>query len=77
MILCYNVHEIWYMIDKIFIVHFGLFFALLHPCQPEKLKLNNNEQKNIWIYHHFIHMYQKSQLHDLQFLRYGAPCTDR
>ena len=45
MILCYNVHEIWYMIDEIFIVHFGLFFALLHPCEPEKLKLNNNEQK--------------------------------
>ena len=27
----YTAPEIWYVMDVIFIFHFGLFFALLHP----------------------------------------------
>ena len=37
MIICYTVPEIWYM-DVIGIIHIGLFFALLPPQQPEKMK---------------------------------------
>ena len=37
MIICYTVPEIWYM-DVIVIIHIGLFFALLPPQQPEKMK---------------------------------------
>ena len=29
MIICYTVPEIWRMTDVVFIIHFGLFFALL------------------------------------------------
>ena len=31
MIICYNVPEIWHVMDVIVIFHFGLFFALLPP----------------------------------------------
>ena len=31
MIICYTAPEIWYMKDVIFVFHFELFFAFLHP----------------------------------------------
>ena len=33
-------------------------------------------KKNAWIYHHFAHLHQKLQSHDIWFLRYGAQWTD-
>ena len=39
MIICYTVPEIWGATDIIFILHFGLFFALLHPLTAQKIKI--------------------------------------
>ena len=33
-------------------------------------------KKNAWRYHHFTHVYQKLGLHDVRFLKYGAPLTE-
>ena len=38
MIIRYVVPETWRVTDVIFIFHFGLFFALLPPFQPKKMK---------------------------------------
>ena len=54
-----------------FFCHFGPFFALLPPSQPEKSKFWKNE-KTTWRYYHFTNVYHKWQSHDVWFLRYGA-----
>ena len=51
--------------------HFGPFFAFLSQKQPEKSKFWKNE-KNLWIYHHFTLVYQKSWSYAMLFLRYSA-----
>ena len=51
MIICYTIPEICCVSDVI-IFHFGPFFALLLPYQPEKSKFWKNE-KTTWRYHHF------------------------
>ena len=38
---CYTIPKIWHMTDVIFILHFGICFALLHPYQLKKSKLKN------------------------------------
>ena len=68
------VPEIWCMTDKI-ISHFGLFFALLPPLQPKKLKFWKNE-KSTWRHHHFTHVHQKLWSEDLWFLRYAVRQTN-
>ena len=55
---------IWCMIPEIssmtdrFFCHFGPFFALLPLKQPKKSKFYKNE-KIIWKYYHFTHVYHK------------------
>ena len=44
------------------------------PPKTLKMKMQKNE-KNCWRYHHFTHGHQKSQSHDVQFLRYRARQT--
>ena len=58
MIISYTVLQIWHMTDVIVIFHFGLFFALLPPYQPEKLKFQKNENSS-WRRHHFTQVHQK------------------
>ena len=41
------------------------------PIKTPKIKILKNE-KICWRYHHFTHVYQKSQSCDVQFLRYGV-----
>ena len=72
MIICYTVPEITCVTDVIVIFYCGLFFALLTPL---KSKFKKNE-KNIWMYHHFTHVYQKLWSDDIKFLRYGVRQTD-
>ena len=54
--------------------HFGSFFALLPPNNPENQYLKKNE-KIIWRCHHFALVYQKSQSYDVCFLTYGVQQT--
>ena len=72
MIIWNTVPEIWHMTDVI-IFHFGLFFALL---QSKKIKISK-KWKNSWRYYHFTYVHQKLWLDGVQFLRNGAPQTDR
>ena len=65
-----TVPEVQSEIDRIF-YHFGSFFSLLLPKQPEKSKFWKTE-KRIWRSHHFIHVYQKSRSYAILFLRYGG-----
>ena len=58
MIISYTVLQIWHMTDVIVIFHFGLFFALFTPYQPEKLKFQKNENSS-WRRHHFTQVHQK------------------
>ena len=37
------------MVDVVFIFHFGLFFALLPPLQPKKLRLKKTLKKHVEI----------------------------
>ena len=46
-----------------------------YPLQTPKIKILKNE-KNCWRYHHFTHLYQKSQSFDVWFLRCGAWQTE-
>ena len=55
MIICYTVPKIQCMTDAILIFYFGLFFALLPPYGPKKLKFWKNE-KNSWRHYHFSHV---------------------
>ena len=48
--------EIWSAMDIIF-CHFGLFFALLPPNDPEN-QIFLKDEKNTWRYH-FTHVYHK------------------
>ena len=54
------VPEIQSETDRIF-CHFGPFLALLPPPPPNNPKNQNFEknEKSIWIYHYFTHVYQK------------------
>ena len=45
------------------------------PFYHLKVKILKNE-KICWIYHHFPHVYQKSQSYDARFLRYGVRQTE-
>ena len=76
MIRCYAVLEIWHVMDKIFIFHFGLFLPFYPSNSPKNQHLEKNEQKT-WRYHQFTQVYQKLWSDDIQFLRYGLRWTDR
>ena len=54
--------------NKLKLVILGHFLPFI-PLKPPKFKTLKNE-KICWRYHHFIHVHQKSQLYDVQFLRY-------
>ena len=61
MIICYNVPEIWCVMDVIVIFHFGLYFTLLQPkfypstlWLPKKWKYpKNDKKKKNWRYDNF------------------------
>ena len=42
MIVCYNIPEIWQMMDVICIFHFEILFAFLQKNSPKKLKFDKN-----------------------------------
>ena len=46
-------------------------FLPFYPLKPPKIKILKNE-KNCWRYIIILHVYQKSQLYDVWFLRYGV-----
>ena len=52
----------------------GHFLPFTH-LKTTKIKILKNE-KICWRYHHFIHVHQKSQSYDVQFLRYGVSQTN-
>ena len=64
--------------DGIVIFNFELFFAFYTANSPKKenYKKKKKKEKNVWIYH-FIYVYQKLQLDNIQFLRFGARRTNR
>ena len=49
MIRWYTVPEIWCVTDVIIISHFGLFFALLPPWQPQKSRFSKKWKTNLEI----------------------------
>ena len=51
-----------------------LHFLPLSPLKTPKIKILKI-QKNCWRYQHFTHVYQKSQSHEVWFLRYGVRQT--
>ena len=62
MIICYNVPEIWCVMDVIVIFHFGLYFTLLQPKfypsnqrKPKKKKKQKKKKKKKknWRYDNF------------------------
>ena len=53
---------------QIFLVIFGYVL----PFYPPKMKISQNKKKkNIWRYHHFIQVFQKSWSHAILFVRHG------
>ena len=50
-------------------------FCPFTPLKTSKIKILKNE-KICWRYHHFTHVYQKSQSYDVQFLRYTVRQTE-
>ena len=65
---------------QIFFVILGHCFFLLPaphpPPHPTTQKIKTLKKwKSIWRCHHFAHVYQKSQSHDVCFLRYGVQQT--
>ena len=56
--------------DALKLVILGHF---LHFYPPKSSKNQNFEKMR---YHHFTHVYQKSQSYDVQFLRYGVRQTE-
>ena len=58
-IICYTVPEIWLMMDVIVIFILGYIFPFYPSNSPKKWKFQNNE-KQVWGYHHFTKVYQKS-----------------
>ena len=70
--MIYTVPEILSKTLKLVILgHFLLFY----PLKPPRIKILKNE-KICCRYHHFTHMYQKSQSYDVWFLRYGVRQTE-
>ena len=53
--------------NKMKLVIFRHFLPFI-PLKPPKIKILKNE-KICWRYHHFTHVHQKSQSHDVWFLR--------
>ena len=51
------------------------YFLPFYPLKNPNIKILKNE-KNLLLYHHFTHVYQKSQLYDVWFLRYGKRQTE-
>ena len=54
-----------------FFPFWGNFCHFTPHNKPEKIKFWKNE-RNIWWYYNFTHVYYKWQSHDVWFLRYGA-----
>ena len=57
------------------ICYFGPFFALSPPNNLENQNFEKRKKKNFWRYHHFTHVYQKSESYDVCFLRYVVQQT--
>ena len=73
MIICYNVPEIWHLMDVTFIFSFWAIFCTFTPLKAQKTKSQKKKkEKNTWRYHHFTQMYQKLWSYAIMFLRYGA-----
>ena len=53
--------------------HFGPFLPFYMPNNPENQNLKKNEEST-WRYHHFTHVYKKSQY--VCFMRYRVRQTD-
>ena len=49
----------------------SLCHLLMNFEKHKKSDFWKNEKKIYWRSHHFTHLYQKSQSHEVQFLRYG------
>ena len=54
MMIWHTVPEIWCVKDVIVISHFGLFFSLLSPWQPEISKLKEKQKKRLEISSFYI-----------------------
>ena len=61
--------------DRQNFLSFRAIFCPFTPLQPKKSKFWKNE-KNIWRYHHFTHVYNKWKSYDVWFLRYGVQQTE-
>ena len=71
---------IWFMVPEIsstteIFLSFWTIFCPFSPLIIQKLKFKKNE-KNIWSYYFFTHMYHKWQSSDVWFLRYGVWQTE-
>ena len=70
-------YKVWFLRHGVrhrIFCHFGSFFSLLPPNNPENQYFKKNE-KIIWRCHHFALVYQKSQSYDVCFLTYGVQQT--
>ena len=69
MIVFYTVPEIWRVAHKVFLFHFGLFFALLHPIIPKNPNFKKMQEipGDIII----LHVYQKLCSDDVRCVTSG------
>ena len=65
----------WYIEENILKLVILGHFLPLYSLKTKKIKILKHE-KIYWIYYHFTHVYQKSQSHDVQFLRYRVRQTE-
>ena len=64
-----------FLINHFFYFSSRSFFYPFTPLKTPKIKILKNE-KICWRYHHFRHVYQKSQSYDVRFLRYTVRQTE-
>ena len=69
----YDIQFLRYIEEQTEICNFRSFFVLVH-LKTKKIKILKNE-KICWRYNHFTHMHQKSQSHDVRFLKYRVRQT--
>ena len=53
----------------------GHFLPFYPPKNKKKTQFLKNEKK-CWRYHHFTHVYQKPESHEVRFLRFGVRQTE-
>ena len=67
--MIYMIYSSWDVKQNILKLIISGHLLSFYPHKNSKIKILNTE-KIYWRYHHFTHVYQKSQSYEVQFLRY-------